>query len=195
MPGEDGVARCPTCSAVDPTAARLPLFVLTGASASGKSTVYPLLLENLRGRCAVFDADWLIDPLGGASAIDWDAFRDTWLHIAHGLAQNGLPTLLLGPFIPEHLDALPGRRWVSDVHFAVLDCAAETRAARIQARPRWRSRDIDEQQAFADWQRGHLSPVFDTATASPQQTARAVTEWVNLAIGGSAVSKTDDNDS
>jgi hypothetical protein len=95
-----------------------PLFVVTGASGSGKTTIFPELLSRMAGWCAVFDVDWLIDPLGRAAKdgqVDWPSFRETWLHIAHGVAQNGLPTLLLAPFIPGHLDGLPGRAWVSSV--------------------------------------------------------------------------------
>jgi ABC-type transport system involved in cytochrome bd biosynthesis fused ATPase/permease subunit len=79
---DGAVARCPVCGGVDPTAATQPLFVVTGASGSGKSTVFPELLRCLAGRCAVFDVDWLIDPLARAAKdgqVDWTAFRDAWL--------------------------------------------------------------------------------------------------------------------
>jgi hypothetical protein len=104
MEPDDGVARCPACGSVDPHPVIRPLFVVTGASGSGKTTIFPELLSRMSGWCAVFDADWLIDPLGRAAKdgqIDWAAFTDTWLHVAHGVAQNGLPTLLLAPFIPR----------------------------------------------------------------------------------------------
>jgi hypothetical protein len=125
MEPDDGVARCPACGNVDPHAVMRPLFVVTGASGSGKTTIFPELLSRMAGWCAVFDVDWLIDPLARAAKdgqIDWPAFTDTWLHVAHGLAQNGLPTLLLAPFIPANLDNLPGRAWVGDIHYLVLDC-------------------------------------------------------------------------
>lgn len=177
LPSDDGSARCARCAAVDVAATRLPLLVLSGASVAGKSALFPLLLERLRGWCAVFDVDWLIDPMGGAESIDWHAYRDTWLHVAHGVAQNGLPTLLLGPFIPEHLEDLPGRGWVDGVQFAALDCSAIDRRNRIEARPAWRTRDIDEQQEFADWLRRHISPIFDTSSTTLEETADAVASW------------------
>jgi hypothetical protein len=67
--------------------------------------------------CAVFDADWLIDPLGRAAKdgqIDWTAFTDTWLHVAHGVAQNGLPTLLLAPRQSPSEVAETVAAWVRD---------------------------------------------------------------------------------
>jgi RNA polymerase subunit RPABC4/transcription elongation factor Spt4 len=185
MVPEDGVARCPVCGSTDQTAATRPLFVVTGASASGKTTIFPELLRCLAGRCLVFDVDWLIDPLGRAAKdgeIDWAAFRDAWLYVAHGVAQNGLPTLLLGPFIPEHLEGLPGRSGVGEIHYLVLDCPDDLRRQRIEARPAWRSRDIGAQTEFGRWLRKNLAPVIDTSVHSPAEVAMEVAGWAQERI-------------
>jgi hypothetical protein len=179
--GNGNGARCPTCGNLDPRPVIRPLFVVTGASGAGKTTIFPELLGRLARQCAVFDADWLIDPLGRAAKdgqVDWPSFRDSWLHVAHGVAQNGLPTLLLAPFIPEHLAGLPGRPWVGDIHFLVLDCPDDLRRRRIEARPAWRNRDIDDQTRFGRWLRENLSPVIDTSQDSPSGVAETVTVWV-----------------
>ncbi len=65
--------------------------------------------------------------------MDWPTFRDLWLHVAHGGAQNGLATALLAPFMPQQLEELPGRLWVEDLHFVVLDCDDDVRRQRIEA--------------------------------------------------------------
>jgi hypothetical protein len=181
MESEGGIARCPACGGVDPSIAIRPLFVVTGASGSGKTTIFPELLRRMPGWCAVFDVDWLIDPLRDAAKdaqVNWSAFTDTWLHVAHGVAQNGLPTLLLAPFIPEHLKNLPGRAWVGEIHHLVLDCPDGERVRRIEARPCWRARDVDAQTEFGRWLRQNLAPVIDTSTLSPSEVADAVAAWV-----------------
>ena len=163
------------------TERRQPLVVLSGASGAGKSTIVPLLIERLAGTCVVFDVDLLIDPIREASpdrSVEWDAFRDTWLHVAAGLAQNRLPTVLVGPFIPEHLETLPGRELLGEIAYGVLDCADDVRRRRIEARPSWRLRDITEQVVFGAWLRTNLAPVFDTDTATPMATADAVAAWI-----------------
>ena len=181
MVPDQGVARCTNCGDVDTVALVRPLFVVTGASGSGKTTILPLILDRLGGECVVFDVDWLIDPMGRAARdgqVDWQAFRDAWLHVAHGVAQNGLATLLLGPFFPEQLDGLPGRAWVGDIHYLVFDCHDDERRRRMEARPAWRNRDIGAQIDFARWLRTNLSPVIDTGALSPAETADAVATWV-----------------
>jgi len=179
----DGIARCPRCGAPD-AAERQSVLVVLGASASGKTTIFPLLAAQLSGTCMVFDADWLIDPLGGdVTTLDWDVLRDIWLHVAHGVAQNGLPTLLLGALLPEQLESLESRRWIGDLHYLLLDCADDERRRRIDARPAGRTHDVDRQLAFARVLRARFPSTVDTTTGSPQDAAGAVARWARSALG------------
>jgi hypothetical protein len=181
MEHDRGQAVCPQCGRADEHAALGPLFVVTGASGSGKTAVLAPLARMLAGRCVTFDVDWLLDSaqtLSGSQPIDWAAFRDAWLSVAHGVAQCGLATVLLGPFIPEHLQGLPARRWTGDIHFIVLDCPDELRRVRIAARPPWRSRDIEEQVAFGQWLRRNIPERVDTSAGAPEDTATAVSAWI-----------------
>lgn len=106
------LARCPSCGRTD-RATRRSVFMITGASGSGKTTIFAPLAEQLSGRCAVFDADWLLDStqaMTGAtsmSEIPWDGFWDAWLSVAHGVAQSGLATALLGPATPGRFEEPP----------------------------------------------------------------------------------------
>lgn len=182
MEPHDGHAFCPQCGRADEPAAREPLFLVTGASGSGKTAVFAPLARRLAGRCVTFDVDWLIDAarsLSGSQPLNWVAFRDAWLAVAHGTAQCGLPTVLLGPFIPEHLEALPARRWIGDIHFIALDCPDELRRARITARPPWRSRDIEEQVAFGQWLRRNIAERVDTSIGTPVDAATAISAWID----------------
>jgi hypothetical protein len=181
MAPRDGHAVCPECGRVDDPAALRPLFIVTGASGSGKTAVFAALSRRLPGRCVVFDADLLMDAAGalsGSQPVNWPAFRSAWLAVAHGAAQSGLATVLLGPFIPGHFDELPARRWIGDIHFIVLDCPDELRRARINARPPWRSRNIDEQVEFGQWLRGHIADRVDTSSGTPEAAAAAVAAWI-----------------
>jgi adenylate kinase family enzyme len=172
MEPRDGHAVCPRCGRAGDAAVLGPLFIVTGASGSGKSAVVAPLARRLQGRCVTFDADLLMDaagPLGDSR----------WLAIAHSVAQSGLPTVLLGPFIPGHLQELPARRWVSDIHVIALDCPDELRRTRINARPPWRSRDIEEQVEFGRWLRRTIADRIDTSDGTPEDTAAAIAAWID----------------
>jgi hypothetical protein len=181
MEPRDGFAVCPECGRAD-VATVMPLFIVTGASGSGKTAVFVPLARLLRGLCATFDVDLLLDPAGALSAdqpIRWPVFRDAWLAVAHGVAQAGMPTVLLGPFIAEHLDGLPSRRWAGDIRFLLLDCPDELRRERIEARPSWRARDIEEQTEFGRWLRHNIADQVDTSSGTPEESAAAVASWVS----------------
>lgn len=183
-----GHAACPECGRRDDVVTG-PLFIVTGASASGKTAVRAPLARGLRGRCIVFDADLLLDSAGALSdgrPIIWAAFLDAWLAVAHGAAQSGMPTVLLGPFIPDHLRDLPARRWIGDIRFCALDCPDEVRRARIAGRPAWRSRDAEEQVEFGRALRRIIPDRFDTSTGTPEDTAAAIGTWIGRHLAAPA---------
>jgi hypothetical protein len=154
---------------------------MTGASASGKTAILAPLARLLAGRCVTFDVDFLLDAAGALSGdqpIRWSAFRDAWLSIAHGIAQVGMPTVLLGPLMPEHLANLPARRWIGEIHYLVLDCPDEVRRERIETRPAWRNREIEEQTRFGRRLRENIAEYVDTNAGTPQDAANAVAAWV-----------------
>ena len=67
----------------------LPLFVITGASGTGKSTVTSPL-RRLLPDCEVFETDTLLH----VAALGVDTWRGTWLRLAHDIALNGRVTVL-----------------------------------------------------------------------------------------------------
>jgi hypothetical protein len=184
MEPDDGAAVCPACGRRDETARLQPVFLVTGASGSGKTAVFGPLAKLLARRCAVFDVDWLLDAAGALSGAEtvaelpWPGFDQAWLSVAHGVAQSGLPTLLLGPLTPERLEHNSGRRWVGQIHSLNLDCPDDVRRRRIGDRPRWRMRDVVEQIAFARWLRENMPASVDTSTCSVEEAAQRVAGWV-----------------
>ncbi len=117
----------------------LPLFVVTGASGAGKTTVTAPLCR-LLPQCAVFEGD-LINQV---AALGWDMWRDTWLRIAHGVALNGRPTVLCTSLLPDQLESLPARKLLGPIRFCNLDCPDDVLAARLRARPSWRHSNTEE---------------------------------------------------
>jgi hypothetical protein len=167
--------RCPRCGDTRPLPA-LPLFVVTGASGTGKSAVVDGLRRRLPA-CEVFETDLILQ----VADLGWDRWHDTWLHIAHGIALNGRATVLCGSLQPEQLEPLPARPLVGDIHFCNLDCPDEVLAERLCARPAWRGWDerrIAEHQRFAAALRARIDPTFDTSAGSVEEVADQVAQWV-----------------
>jgi hypothetical protein len=132
----------------------------------------------------VFDVDWLIHAsatLSGADAvtsISWEGFAQARLTVSHGAAQPGLPTVLPGTLTPSGIEDNVGRKWVGAIHGLLLDCPDEVRCQRIEARPRWRLREVDEQIRWAQWLRETIAEQIDTSRCSPEEAARGIADWV-----------------
>ena len=168
--------RCPRCGACQPVPA-IPLFVVTGASGAGKSTVAGPLRARLPG-CVIFEADVILH----VAALGWDTWRNTWLQLAHATALNGLATVLCGSILPGQLEHLPARRLVGPIHFCNLDCPDAVLAGRLRDRPAWRGSSheaaIAERQRFAAWLRTNIQPTFDTSRQPPGQVAGRIASWI-----------------
>lgn len=87
--------RCPSCGAVAQVST-LPLFVVTGASGVGKTTV-TAPLRRLLPECVVFEGD----PISQVASLGWDVFQNTWLHIAHEVTLNGRSMVLCTSLMPS----------------------------------------------------------------------------------------------
>jgi hypothetical protein len=98
------ILRCASCGAGSEVSTR-PMFVVTGASGVGKTTVTPPL-RRLLPECVVFEGD----PISQVAALGWDVFRNTWLHIAHEVALNGRSMVLCTSVMPDALEMLPARK-------------------------------------------------------------------------------------
>ena len=168
--------RCPRCGAVEPLPAH-PLFVVTGASGAGKTSVVEPLRRRLPA-CEVFDSDIILH----VAALGWDAWRGTWLQLAHAISLNGRATVLCGSLMPDQLAGLPGRRLLSQIHFCNLDCPDDVRADRLRRRTDWRGSSSDEviaeHERFAAWLRANIHPTFDTGHSTPAAIADRVAGWI-----------------
>jgi RNase adaptor protein for sRNA GlmZ degradation len=168
--------RCTSCGDVT-VIPMLPLFVVTGASGAGKTTV-TAPLRRLLPECDVFEGDLILQ----VAALGVDMWRDTWLRIAHGAALGGRSMVLCTSLIPSHLEGLPTRQLLGPIHFCNLDCPDDILAARLRARPAWRNSSTEEviatHQRFAAWLRGHIDPTWDTSTLTPDETAERIAAWI-----------------
>jgi hypothetical protein len=178
---------CPHCGHQRPFL-RLPLFQVTGASATGKSRVCRDLPAALL-ECVVLDQDILL------SGLPWEQHRRNWLRVAMNIHQGSRSTVLIATQLPEHYEQLPERAWFSEIHYLALVCDSEKIRERLRQRPAWRvasAERIVEMQTFNEWLKANAavtSPpmtLLDTSDADPSETVAAVASWVRQRLAAAA---------
>jgi hypothetical protein len=193
LAGTLALAVCPHCGHGHPFR-QLPLFLLTGASGTGKTTLC-LELAAAQSRaepwvpaCVYLEQDILwrneyVDPENG-----YRAFRDTWLRVAKNVGQAGRPAVLCGSAVPMQFEACPERRYVAGLHCLALICDDDLLRERLLARPEWRGSSgtafVDQMIAFNRWFREQGPDpssgivLLDTSTLSVREAARQVAAWI-----------------
>jgi hypothetical protein len=194
------VAICPHCGFRQPFR-RLPLFVVTGASGSGKSAITLLLPERLP-ECVVLESDILWRPEFDRPSTNWRDFHDVWLRLVKNIAQSGRPVDLSGTALPDQLEACPERRYIGDIHYLALVCDDDCLAERLRHRPAWRGVDagfIDRMLEFNRWLKANArstSPsltLLDTSARSVEECADWVGSWVRARLPAGPVDLSRDN--
>jgi len=120
----------------------LPLFLISGASGTGKSTLV-CLLRPLLPDCVVVGGDLLVDVTNR----DRQSFLGRWLRVAYATAQSGHPIVIAGVIEKTELDAHVDRSLVGQIHVIGLHTNEEVRVARLQARPRWAKHSAEKRAA------------------------------------------------
>ena len=182
------LAVCPICGHPHPFQ-RLPLLLVGGASATGKTAI----LRKLTGRfssAVLLEADLLWreefqDPTAGHRQ-----FFDTWLRLAKNIGQSGRPAALFGAglAVPDNIETCLERRYFSRTHYLALVCNQDVLRRRLLARPAWRKsnqqQQLAEQLDFNCWLQkegpAQTPPVtlLDTTDSTVEDAADAVKEWI-----------------
>lgn len=180
------VATCPRCGHRH-RFRHLPLFVLTGASGTGKTTTCELLQHTLP-ECIVLDSDVLLAALKSFAASDVQRYWDQWLRLILQIHQAGKPVLVCGTVLPHHLESAPDRDGIAVIHYLALVCEESELERRLRVRPAWRGCDtafIVEHVRFDRWWRDRDGEenarveLLDTTGGTPLGTAGSVRAWVH----------------
>ncbi len=179
-------AICPRCGHTH-RFVRLPLFVVSGASGTGKTTVC-LALPALLPECVVLESDILWRPEFNTPEDGYRTYRDLWLRLAKNIHQAGRPVVLCGTAVPAQMELCPERRYLAAIHYLALVCDDDILARRLRARPDWRQSGGAEfsarMTAFNGWLKANASQtappmaLLDTSHITIQAAAEQVAAWV-----------------
>lgn len=167
----------------------LPLFIVSGASGAGKSTVCHQLLGKVTD-VVLLDSDILWRPEFESLGAPAPNFFETCLRVAKSVGQSGRPVVLFGSGVgvPDNIEPCIERRYFANVHYLALVCSDAVLASRLRGRPEWRQthapEDVSRQIAFNQWFKGRprdLTPaveLLDTTSSSISSTAEEITAWI-----------------
>jgi broad-specificity NMP kinase len=183
-------AVCPQCK-YEHAFVSLPLFVITGASGSGKTTA-GLELTRTASDFVVLDQDILWNDCFNAPDDDYKLFRNTWLRMAKNIHQAGRSVVLFGSAIPQQYEACTERRYFSAIHYLALVCSSDELARRLKDRPQWRKSGTEENLQnmlnFNKWLTENADKtdptmtVLDTSAISLDQTVAAISGWIRSEV-------------
>ena len=174
---------------------RSPLFVITGASGVGKTTLCLELAAKTKD-FVVMDSDILSREEFNEPATNYREYRETWLRVCKYISQAGKPVVLCGVGEPTEFEQCIERRYFSDLHYLALICNDHILASRLRKRPMWSDPSNDErvkeQVVFNRWltsNAGNTEPpmtLLDTSEITVDETAAKVERWIRSCLSGPA---------
>ena len=172
-----------------------PLFILTGASGVGKSTVCLELAAKMKD-VVVMESDILPHAEFDEAATNYREYRETWLRVCKYISQAGKPVVLCGVGEPTQFEQCIERRYFSELHYLALICDAQTLVSRLRDRPPSRGSSDDEcikeQVVFNRWLLNNAQnseprmTLLDTSELTVGETVKKVERWVRSFISGPA---------
>jgi hypothetical protein len=185
-------ALCPYCG-YRHRFVQLPLFVLTGASGSGKTTIGRELTAKM-SECVIMESDILWRLEFATPEDNYRAYRNLWLRVAKNISQAGRPVTLCGSAIPEQFETCPERRYFTEIHYLAIVCEADVLTLRLQSRPTWRKSSepefIQHMVDFNHWfiENAHIThppiALLDNTALSLEASVEYVARWIHSRLKG-----------
>ena len=183
----DRVLVCDLCGVETTIDVLPPLLFLTGASGSGKTTIYQALVGRV-SEAILIDADllWSVNSAHDDPASDYRQFRGLVLHLAERLARNGRAVMIEGSCMPNQYESVGERWYFAKTAYLATVCSDDELTRRLRARPAWR-RSGDRLAAMTDWNRRLREraltteppiDIVDTTDRSVADCAHEVHLWI-----------------
>ncbi len=185
-------AVCPECGYQHPFQ-WLPLFIVSGASGVGKSTVCHALVGKMN-KVVLLDSDILWRREFNTPENKYLEYFELWLRVCKNIGQSGRPVVLFGAGmgVPENVEPCIERRYLSAIHYLALTSEPSVLTKRLQARPKWRASSnpefLDAQVQFNQWFVDNADKVtpkidlLDTSQSTVEETCEHVAAWIRAKL-------------
>ena len=163
---------------------KMPLFIITGASGVGKSTISRLLFEK-EDKYIVLESDLLWNDIYNTPENDYAYYRKLWLRMCSNISQIGIPVVLCGCAVPNQFESHDERKYFSEIHYIAIVSDDETLVLRMRNSRKiqdenWIKRSID----FNKWlleNADKTSPrieLLDYSNITSEEAAEKVDIWI-----------------
>ena len=159
---------------------KFPIFLITGASGSGKTTIIPELYKQCPEHIIIIDMDSLFTPLNG----NWEVIKNVWIYTANELALNNKIVILNGIFTPMDFEQVDLKNNFKP-YFIGLYCNDKERERRLNLR-NWSDELINFNIDFNKWLIDNADKDFnpkmtliDTSNIPPSMVALKVKEIID----------------
>lgn len=167
---------------------KIPLFIVTGASGVGKTTVMHKLRETMP-EFVVFSTD--ADNFGSTAAkLEYQDRYNLLFQFASAIANSGRGTIICGTVMPWDAKKCDTYQEFSEVCFINLHCDDITRNHRLRNREdkaMWTDEMLKQHEQFAQWLLDNAEtayqppmPTIDTTSQSPDEVAAHIKNYVML---------------
>ena len=165
-------------------AKRLPLFIISGASGVGKSTLCEILFQS-ESDYVVMEGDLLWHEIYNTPEDDYQTYRKLWMRVCASISQIGKPVVLCGCAVPVQYENQDERGMFTDIHYLAVVCKGDQLEERMK-----KGRGITDENrvinslAFNRWlieNAGKTVPqitLLDTTDSAPEQAAEMIHEWI-----------------
>jgi len=137
---------------------KLPLFVLTGASGVGKSTI-GRRIQAKSNDIVVLESDILWNDYYNNPESNYAHYRKLWLNLCKNINQAGKPTLLVGCGTPDQFQNCEEKDYFSKIVYIVIATSTKNLECQLMSRPEYRNCSsqsyIDEHTKYNNWNKNN----------------------------------------
>lgn len=168
---------------------KLPLFIITGASCVGKSTVSEILFQK-EHNYIVMEGDLLWNDVYNTPDDDYHTYHELWLKVCSNISQIGMPVVLCGCAIPKQYEKCLGRDYFTSIHYLALVCEDDLLEERMRCGRKVTDENwIKSSKEFNQWLKNNANEttptieLVDISKLTPLESAEIVDSWICKHIG------------
>jgi adenylate kinase family enzyme len=181
---EDGkLMTCPFCGYTQEIK-RMPLFIITGASGVGKTSISAQLFLKEKNYI-VLERDILWNNAFINPDNDNNEYSELWLRMCKNISQIGKSVVLCGCSTPQEFDNCLERRYFSEIYYLTVVCDNDILLMRLTEYRNVKSQEwIDSSISFNEWLKDNAQKttpkmhIFDNSHISIEESAKVVDDWI-----------------